>query len=175
MLDSLIGFSIRNKLIISILTLAWIAFGLYAAFQLPLDAVPDITNNQVQIVTISPALTPQEMERFVSQPIEMAVANVPNVTEIRSVSKFGLSIVTVVFSESVPILQARQLISEQLKIAETRIPAYIAPPELMPITTGLGEIYQYTLVPKKGYENRYSPTDLRTIQDWLVKRQMAGI
>ncbi|WP_027001312.1 CusA/CzcA family heavy metal efflux RND transporter [Hugenholtzia roseola] len=175
MLDNLIGFSIRNKLIISILTLVWIGFGLYAAFQLPLDAVPDITNNQVQIVTLSPALTPQEMERFVTQPIEMAVANVPNVTEIRSISKFGLSIVTVVFKESVPILQARQLISEQLKIAETNIPAYISPPELMPITTGLGEIYQYTLTPKEGYENRYSPTDLRTIQDWLIKRQMAGI
>lgn len=175
MLDQLIGFSIRHKFIVMILVLGLMAWGSYALLRLPLDAVPDITNNQVQVVLVSPALTPQEIERFVTMPIELALANLPKVEQVRSISKFGLSIVTVVFEDGADLLHARQLVGEQLKIAETQIPSTIGKPELMPITTGLGEIYQYTLVPKKGYEDKFSATDIRSIQDWQIKRQLSGI
>lgn len=112
---------------------------------LPIDAVPDITNNQVQIITISPTLAPQEVEQLITFPIEIAMSNIMNVEEIRSVSRFGLSLVTVVFKESVPTLQARQLISEQIQTVAGEIPTELGTPEMMPVTTGLGEIYQYTL------------------------------
>jgi cobalt-zinc-cadmium resistance protein CzcA len=175
MLDNLIGFSVRNKFIIAMLTLSVAVWGFYAALRLPLDAVPDITNNQVQVVLVSPALTPLEIERSVTMPIELAVANLPQVEQVRSVSKFGLSIVTIVFEEHADIYRARQLVAEQLKIAEQNIPANFGKPELMPITTGLGEVYQYTLKPQKGYEDKFSATDLRSIQDWQIKRQLSGI
>ncbi len=175
MIDRLIYFSIHNKLIISFLALSLIAWGIYSAQKLPLDAVPDITNNQVQIVTFSPTLAPLEVEKFITFPVEMALANIQNRVEIRSISRFGLSIVTVVFEEDMDLLKARQLVAEQLKAAENDIPPQFGSPEMMPITTGLGEIYQYTLVAQKGFENRYSPKDLRTVQDWIVKRHLAGI
>lgn len=142
---------------------------------LPVDAVPDITNNQVQIVTVSPTLAPQEVEKLITFPIEVAMSNIMNVQEIRSVSRFGLSVVTVVFKESVPILDARQLINEQIQTVAGEIPPELGTPEMMPITTGLGEIYQYTLEVAPGYENRYDAMELRTIQDWIVKRQLSGI
>lgn len=142
---------------------------------LPVDAVPDITNNRVQIVTVSPTLAPQEVEQLITFPIEVAMSNIMNVQEIRSVSRFGLSVVTVVFKESVPILDARQLINEQIQTVAREIPSELGTPEMMPITTGLGEIYQYTLDVEPGYEKRYDAMELRTIQDWIVKRQLSGI
>ena len=142
---------------------------------LPIDAVPDITNNQVQIVTVSPTLAPQEVEQLITFPIEIAMSNIMNVEEIRSVSRFGLSLVTVVFKESVPTLDARQLINEQIQTVMGDIPAELGTPELMPITTGLGEIYQYVLKVEPGYEKQYDAMELRTIQDWIVKRQLSGI
>ena len=142
---------------------------------LPIDAVPDITNNQVQIVTVSPTLAPQEVEQLITFPIEIAMSNIMNVEEIRSVSRFGLSLVTVVFKESVPTLDARQLINEQIQTVAGEIPTELGTPELMPITTGLGEIYQYVLKVAPGYEDKYDAMELRTIQDWIVKRQLSGI
>lgn len=142
---------------------------------LPIDAVPDITNNQVQIVTVSPTLAPQEVEQLITFPIEVAMSNIMNVVEIRSVSRFGLSVVTVVFKENVPTLDARQLINEQIQTVAGEIPPELGTPELMPITTGLGEIYQYVLTVALGYEHKYDAMELRTIQDWIVKRQLSGI
>lgn len=175
MFDAIIRFSIRNKLIIGAFVLALMGWGSYSAYQLPIDAVPDITNNQVVVITQTPALAAQEAERFITTPLELAMANLQNVEEIRSVSKLGLSVLTVVFTEDTDMLKARQLVSEQLQNAVKDIPADYGRPFLAPITTGLGEIYQYTLVPQPGYEGKYSLTELRTIQDWIVKRQLAGI
>ncbi|WP_291727165.1 efflux RND transporter permease subunit [Bernardetia sp.] len=175
MLDNLIGFSIRNKFIVFMGVLALIGWGTYSLLNLPLDAVPDITNNQVQIVTQSPTLAPQEVERFITTPVELSMANLPNVVEVRSVSKYGLSVVTIVFKEETLLLEARQLVSEQLTSISGEIPTHLGVPSLMPITTGLGEVYQYTLKIEDKFAKNYSITDLRTIQDWIVKRQMAGI
>lgn len=175
MLTRIIEFSVRNKLIIALLVMGLIAWGIYSVKSITIDAVPDITNNQVQVVTISPNLAAQEVEQFITYPIEMTMANVPNVVELRSVSRYGLSVVTVVFEEKVPILDARQLVGQQLALAKAEIPVSYGDPSLMPITTGLGEIYQYTLEVKRGYEEMYNTMDLRTIHDWLVKRQLNGI
>lgn len=142
---------------------------------LPVDAVPDITNNQVQIVTVSPTLAPQEVEQLITIPVETSMSNIMNVTEIRSVSRFGLSLVTVVFKESVPTLEARQLINEQIQTVAGEIPSELGTPEMMPITTGLGEIYQYVLKVDKAHKDEYDAMELRTIQDWIVRRQLSGI
>ena len=175
MFDAIIRFSIRNKLVIGAFVLALIGWGGYSAYHLPVDAVPDITNNQVVVITQTPALAAQEAERFITTPLELAMANLQHVEEIRSVSKLGLSVLTVVFTEDTEMLKARQLVSEQMQNALKDIPTDYGRPFLAPITTGLGEIYQYTLVPQPGYEGRYSLTELRSIQDWIVKRQLAGI
>ena len=175
MFQSIVRFAVTKKLFIGLTTLFLLAGGIYSMLTLPVDAVPDITNNQVQIVTVSPTLAPQEVEQLITFPIEVAMSNIMNVQEIRSVSRFGLSVVTVVFKESVPILDARQLINEQIQTVAGEIPSELGTPELMPITTGLGEIYQYTLEVAPGYENRYDAMELRTIQDWIVKRQLSGI
>lgn len=174
MIDKLISFSIRNKIIIGLFTLALIAWGSYSLKQLPIDAVPDITNNQVQVITIVPTLSAQETERFITAPVEIAMATIPDVIEIRSISRFGLSVITIVFKDEVNMYLARQLVGERIKEAESQIPAGIGTPELAPITTGLGEIYHYVLHTKKGYEKKYSAMDLRTMQDWIVKRQLSG-
>ena len=174
MLQKIILFSIKNKLIVGLMTLALVAWGMYNLTRLPIDAVPDITNNQVQIITVSPALGAQEVERLISFPVELAVASVPEVIEIRSFSRFGLSLVTIVFEEDTDIYWARQQITEKLKDAEAQIPPGLGTPTLAPVTTGLGEIYQYELHPAPGYESRYSATELRTIQDWIVRRQLLG-
>lgn len=174
MLDSIIKFSIKNKLIIGMLTIALVIWGLWSATKLPIDAVPDITNNQVQIITVCPTLAGQEVEQLVTFPIEQAIANLPDLEETRSISRFGLSTITVVFREHVDIYFARQLISERLKEAEEEIPKGIGRPELAPVSTGLGEVYQYILHPKKGSESKYSASDLRTMQDWIVARQIYG-
>lgn len=175
MFSKIVHFSIRKKLFVILTTLLLLAGGIYSMLTLPIDAVPDITNNQVQIVTVSPTLAPQEVEQLITFPIEVAMSNVMNVTEIRSVSRFGLSVVTVVFKESVPTLDARQLVSEQIQMVAGEIPSELGVPEMMPITTGLGEIYQYVLKVQPGYEKRYDAMELRTIQDWIVKRQLSGI
>lgn len=175
MFTKIVHFSIRKKLFVALTTLLLLAAGIYSMLTLPIDAVPDITNNQVQIVTVSPTLAPQEVEQLITFPIEIAMSNVMNVEEIRSVSRFGLSVVTVVFKEDVPTLDARQLVNEQIQMLAGEIPSELGTPELMPITTGLGEIYQYVLKVAPGYENRYDAMELRTIQDWIVKRQLSGI
>ncbi len=141
MIDRLIHFSINNKLFIGLMVIALIAWGGYSLKQLPIDAVPDITTNQVQIITLTPALAAQEVEQFITFPIEISMSNLPDVDEIRSISRFGISVITVVFDEDFDIYLGRQLISEQLKIAENDIPEGFGKPELGPITTGLGEVY----------------------------------
>ncbi len=175
MLEKIIGFSLKYKLIIILFTLTVFGFGIYAIVNIPVGAVPDITNNQVQVITTSGNLSTQEIEQFITAPVELEMANLPGVKEIRSVSKFGLSVVTIVFEERMGTYLPRQLIAEKIKSASANIPEGFGTPEMGPITTGLGEIYQYTLDVKPGYEKRYSPMDLRTIQDWLVKRQLSGI
>ncbi len=175
MIDSLILFSIRNKLIIGLFVLTLAGWGGYSLTQLPIDAVPDITTNQIQILTQSPTLAAQEVEQFVTTPLELAMANIPDVVEFRSVSKQGLSVITIVFKDDADILRAKQWVAEQIKSVEATIPPEFGSPGIAPLTTGLGEIYQYSLVPKKGYENRYDLMQLRSIQDWIVKRQLAGI
>lgn len=175
MFEAIVHFSIQKKLFVGLTTLFLLLGGIYAMMTLPIDAVPDITNNQVQIVTVSPTLAPQEVEQLITMPIEIAMSNIMNVEEIRSVSRFGLSLVTVVFKESVPTLDARQLINEQIQTVAGEIPTELGTPELMPITTGLGEIYQYVLSVEPGYEEKYDAMELRTIQDWIVKRQLSGI
>jgi len=174
MLDKIIHFSIHNKFIIGLFMLALIGVGGYSLSQLPIDALPDITNNQVQIITTSPTLATQEVEQFITYPIELAVKSIPKIEELRSVSRFGLSVVTVVFEEKADIYWARAQISERLKEAENTIPKGLGYPELAPISTGLGEIYQYVVFPEKGYEKQYSATDLRTIQDWIIRPQLIG-
>jgi heavy metal efflux system protein len=174
MINRIIDFSISNKFIIGLMTFALIAWGIYSITRLPIDAVPDITNNQVQVISIAPTLATQEIEKNITAPIEMAVATVPEVIELRSISRLGLSVITIVFNDNVDIYKARQQISERLKEAETQIPPGVTHPELAPVSTGLGEIYQYLLRVKDGYQGRYSETDLRTIQDWIVKRELLG-
>lgn len=173
--ERIIHFSIYNKLIIGFMTLALIIWGIYSAAHLPIDAQPDITNNQVQISTVAPTLGAQEVEQYITAPIELSMANIPKVIESRSISRSGLSVITVVFSDGADIYWARQLVAERLKEAEAEIPHDAGTPTMSPISTGMGEIYQYVIKPKRGYENKYTATDLRTIQDWIVTRQLAGI
>jgi len=174
MLDKIIQFSIKNKFGIGLFTVVLIVYGSYSLTQLPIDAVPDITNNQVQVITVTPTLATQEVEQFVTAPIERAMASLPDQEEIRSISRFGLSVVTIVFKDEVNIYFARQLVDQRLKVAEGEIPAGAGSPELAPVSTGLGEIYQYVLHTQKGFENKYSLSDLRTMQDWIVGRQLLG-
>lgn len=175
MLTKIIGFSVRNKLIVGLFTLALIGYGIYETTKLPIDAVPDITNNQVQVITIAPSFGATDIERLVTFPIEQANTNISGIKEIRSFSRFGLSLVTIVFNDEVDVYRARQQVSERLQKIQTQIPPGIGVPELGPISTGLGEIYQYVIRPEKGYENKYDATELRTIQDWIVRRQLLGV
>lgn len=175
MLEKIIGFSIKNKLIVLLFTGSIFAFGLFALTRIPIGAVPDITNNQVQVITTSRNLSTQDVEQFITYPIELEMANLPGVKEIRSVSKFGLSVVTIVFEDRLGTYLPRQLIAEKIKSASEKIPEGFGTPEMGPISTGLGEIYQYILDTKPGYDSLYSPMDLRTIQDWIVKRQLSGL
>ncbi len=175
MLNRIIEFSIRQKLLVGIMMLALIVWGIYSLQQLPIDALPDITNNQVQIITNSPSNGAEDIERFVTYPVEQTMATIPGIEEIRSFSRFGLSVVTVVFRENVEIYWARQQVSERLAEVGRNIPKGIGTSEVAPLTTGLGEIYQYVIHTKKGYENKYDATQLRTIQDWIVRRQLLGV
>ncbi len=175
MFDKIIAYSIQHKFVIGLLVAALIAWGLYSLRELPVDAVPDITNNQIQVMTTSPSLATLEVEQFITTPVELSLKNIQQLIEIRSVSRFGLSVVTVVFEEGMDLYLARQLVSEQLREAEENIPEGLGTPKLAPISTGLGEIYQYVVLPEKGMESKYSPTELRSIQDWIVVPQLSGI
>ena len=174
MIDKIIHFSIKNKLIIGIFTLGLVAWGVYSLSRLPVDAVPDITNNQVQVITLSPSLAAQEIERLITFPIEQTMAVIPEIAEIRSMSRFGLSVVTIVFHDDIDIYWGRQQVNEKLSEAKSNIPPGIGTPEMAPVSTGLGEIFQYVIHPKKGYEEKYNAMELRTIQDWIVRRQLLG-
>jgi cobalt-zinc-cadmium resistance protein CzcA len=175
MLERIIQFSIKNKLIIGLFVVALISYGIYDLRRLPIDAVPDITDNQVQVLTVAPALGAPDVERLITFPIEQVNNNIPGLKQIRSFSRFGLSVVTIVFNDDVDVYWARQQVSERLQQVQEQIPKEFGTPKLAPVTTGLGEIYQYVVRPKKGYENKYSPMDLRTIQDWIVRRQLLGV
>ncbi len=173
MINSIISFSIRNKALIWLLTIGLVIGGLFSMTKVPLDAVPDITNNQVLVITTAPNLGTEDIEQFVTYQVELAVANLPDVTEIRSVSRFGLSVVTIVFKDDAGTFLPRQLVSEALVEVKEKIPEGFGEPFMAPISTGLGEIYQYTLEVLPGYDTIYDDMELRTIQDWIVRRQMA--
>jgi cobalt-zinc-cadmium resistance protein CzcA len=175
MIDRIIEYSVRNKLVVGLLVLLMVAAGIYSATQLPVDAVPDITNNQVLIITASPSLAAPEVERLITAPTERLMASLPDLKEMRSISRFGLSNVTVVFDDNIDIAHARQQVSERLGQLKSMIPPGIGEPDMGPVTTGLGEVYQYYVVPKPGYENKYTLTELRTIQEWIVRRQLLGV
>ncbi|MEN8900041.1 MAG: CusA/CzcA family heavy metal efflux RND transporter [Nonlabens sp.] len=175
MLSYIINFSIKNKFLVLLFTSSIIGFGLYSLSQISIGAVPDVTNNQVQVITTSTNLSTQDMEQFITYPVELEMANLPGVQEIRSVSKFGLSVVTIVFDDDMGTYLPRQLIAEKIKSASEKIPEGFGTPEMGPITTGLGEIYQYILDVKPEFKDQYTPQDLRTIQDWVVRRQLSGI
>ncbi len=175
MINKIIAFSINNKLIIGLFTVALIVVGIWSVTKVPLDAVPDITNNQVQVITQAPNLGTEDIEQFVTYPIEVAMANLPSVTEIRSISRFGLSVVTIVFDDDMGTYLPRQLVAEKLTEVKEEIPQGFGVPSMGPISTGLGEIYQYTLKVDADHKEQYSSTDLRTMQDWIVARQMAMV
>lgn len=174
MFQKIIQLSIKNKVTIGMLTLVLIIWGTWSLSQLPFDSTPDITNNQVQVITQAPSLGAQEVELFITTPVEMALANIPRVEERRSISSSGLSVITLVFDDDADVYWARQQVSQQLKEAEEVIPQGKATIGMAPVTTGLGEIFHYTIRAKKGYEDKYSLSDLRTIQDWIVRKQLSG-
>ncbi|MEX0275478.1 MAG: efflux RND transporter permease subunit, partial [Flavobacteriaceae bacterium] len=175
MVSKIIDFNLRHKVVALMLVLALVGVGLFSLSRITIGAVPDVTNNQVQVITTSRNLATQDMEQFITYPVELEMANLPGVEEIRSISKFGLSVVTIVFDDAMGTYLPRQLIAEKIKSATEKIPEGFGTPEMGPISTGLGEIYQYTLDLKPGYGDTYSPMELRTLQDWVVKRQLAGI
>jgi len=175
MLNKIIGFSLKNKLIVSLFVIGLIGYGVYETTKLPIDAVPDITNNQVQVITIAPSFGATDIERLVTFPIEQANSNISGIKELRSFSRFGLSLVTIVFEDDIDIYWARQQVAERLQNVKSQIPPGIGNPELGPISTGLGEIYQYVVRAKKGYESKYDVMELRTIQDWVVRRQLLSV
>ena len=175
MLNKIIEFSIKNKLIVGLFTVVLIGYGIYQFTKLPIDAVPDITDNQVQVITSAPSLGATDIERLITFPIEQANSNIPGLKEIRSFSRFGLSVVTIVFDDAIDVYWARQQVTERLSAVKDQIPKGIGLPTLAPVTTGLGEIYQYAVRAKPGYEKKHNETELRTIQDWIVRRQLLGV
>lgn len=175
MLNAIIGFAIKNKLIVGLFIIALIGYGSYEFTKLPIDAVPDITDNQVQVITIAPSFGATDIERLVTFPIEQANNNISGLKEIRSFSRFGLSLVTIVFDDATDVYWARQQVAERLQKVQSQIPLGIGVPEMGPVSTGLGEIYQYVVRAKEGFEGKFNETDLRTIQDWIVRRQLLGV
>src|ERR1700682_2981678 len=173
MVDQLIAWSIRWRLFIVLLALGLVGAGIYAAIGLPIDAVPDVTTNQVQINSVAPAFTPLEMEQYVTSPIEVAMSSLPRKEEIRSISQFGLSQVTIVFPDDADLYAARQLVLERMRDVERDLPPGVAP-ELAPISTGLGEIYQFTVEDVSG-QKRYSLMERRTLLDWFIKQQLRTV
>ncbi|MFZ4797822.1 MAG: efflux RND transporter permease subunit, partial [Bacteroidia bacterium] len=175
MLNSIISFSVKQKLIIGLFTIALIGYGSYQFTKLPIDAVPDITNNQVQVITVAPSYGATDIERLVTFPIELANSNISGLHEIRSFSRFGLSLVTIVFEDGIDIYWARQQVAERLQQVQADLPKGIGSISMGPVTTGLGEIYQYSVRAKEGFESKYDAMELRTIQDWMVRRQLLGV
>jgi len=175
MIDRIIRFSIHHKLAVGLFVFALLGWGAYALNRLPIDALPDITNNQVQIITVAPTLASQEVEQYVTVPLESACANLPDMIELRSISKLGLSVITLVFKDEVSIYTARQMVNERILQARENIPLGVGKSELAPVATGLGEIYQYVLHTQKGFDSSYSPMELRSMQDWIVRRQLLGV
>src|SRR5690554_2742727 len=175
MIYRIISFSIHNKLVIGLMTLAIIGFGIFSMRTINLGSVPDITNNQVQVMTVSPNLSTEDIEQFVTYPVELEMGHLPGVEEIRSISRFGLSVVTIVFEEKVGTYHARQLVQEKLIDVRENIPEKFGTPSMGPITTGLGEIYQYNIEVEPGYDSIYDLTELRSVQDWIIARQLTLI
>jgi len=174
MLNKIIAYSIKNKLIIGLFIISLVGWGTFELTRLPIDAVPDITDNQVQIITVSPSLGATDIERLVTFPIEQACSSIPGTKQIRSFSRFGLSLITIVFEDKIDIYWARQQITEKLQNVKQNIPPGTGSPELAPVSTGLGEIFQYVLRPQKGFEGKFDAMELRTLQDWVVRRQLIG-
>jgi cobalt-zinc-cadmium resistance protein CzcA len=172
MLQAIIRFSIKHKLMVMLLVLMLIIKGLFELSRLPLDALPDVTSNQVQVITVSPALAAPEVERLVTFTIEQYCSNIQGIVEMRSISRFGLSVVTLVFDDQTDVYWARQQVAERLGYIKDEIPIGAGMPFMAPLTTGLGEVYQYILKPAPGYEKIYSLAELRSIQDWIVRRQL---
>ena len=175
MLNKIIEFSVKQKLIIGLFILFLIGYGSYEVTKLPIDAVPDITNNQVQIITVAPSLGATDIERLVTFPVEQANSNIPGLIELRSFSRFGLSVVSLVFNDETDVYWARQQVQERLQNVKDQIPKGVGIPSMGPITTGLGEIYQYVVKAKKGFQTKYDETELRTIQDWVVRRELLRV
>ena len=173
MFQKLITYSIHNKLVVGVATLALIVWGVWSLIHLPFDATPDITNNQVQVITQAPSLGAQEVEQNITTPVEMALANIPRIEERRSISRSGLSVITLVFDDAADIYWARSQVAQVLETISKELPNNTET-EMGPIATGLGEIYHYTVRAKEGYEHKYSLTQLRTIQDWIVRKQLAA-
>lgn len=173
MFQKLITYSIRHKLVIGVLSIALAIWGIWSLVHLPFDSTPDITDNQVQVITQAPSLGAQEVEQYVTTPVEMALANIPRIQERRSISRSGLSVITLVFDNNADIYWARSQVSQVVEQLEKELPKNTET-EMGPIATGLGEIYHYTVRAKKGYEDKYSLTDLRTLQDWIVRKQLSG-
>lgn len=175
MIDRIVHFSVRNKLVTGLLLLAFLGWGAWSVAHLPIDALPDVTNNQVLVNTVAPNLATQEVEQFITFPLEQAFKNLPDVVELRSVSRSGLSVITVVFKDQVPLYLTRQLVAERIAEAQDQIPPGYGKPEMAPPTTGIGEIYQYTLAVDSAHQGQYDLTELRTLQDWVVRRQLLGV
>lgn len=173
MFQKLITYSIRHKLVIGVLSIALTIWGVWSLVHLPFDSTPDITDNQVQVITQAPSLGAQEVEQYVTTPVEMALANIPRIQERRSISRSGLSVITLVFDDAADIYWARSQVSQVVEQLEKELPKNTET-EMGPIATGLGEIYHYTIRAKEGYEHKYSLTQLRTMQDWIVRKQLSG-
>ena len=173
MFQKLITYSIRHKLVIGVLSIALVIWGVWSLIHLPFDSTPDITDNQVQVITQAPSLGAQEVEQYVTTPVEMALANIPRIQERRSISRSGLSVITLVFDDAADIYWARSQVSQVVEQLEKELPKNTET-EMGPIATGLGEIYHYTIRAKEGYEHKYSLTQLRTMQDWIVRKQLSG-
>ena len=173
MFQKLITYSIRHKLVVGVFTIALVIWGIVSLIHLPFDSTPDITDNQVQVITQAPSLGAQEVEQYVTTPVEMALANIPELKERRSISRSGLSVITLVFDDDADIYWVRSQVSQMLTQVEKDLPKNVET-EMGPIATGLGEIYHYTVRAEKGYEHKYSLTQLRTIQDWIVRKQLSG-
>ena len=173
MFQKLITYSIRHKLVIGVLSIALAIWGVWSLMHLPFDSTPDITDNQVQVITQAPSLGAQEVEQYVTTPVEMALANIPRIQERRSISRSGLSVITLVFDDAADIYWARSQVSQVVEQLEKKLPKNTET-EMGPIATGLGEIYHYTIRAKEGYEHKYSLTQLRTMQDWIVRKQLSG-
>lgn len=175
MIDRIITFSVRNKLITGLLLLAFIGWGAWSVTHLAIDALPDVTNNQVLVNTIAPNLATQEVEQFITFPLEQAFKNLPDVVELRSVSRSGLSVITVVFKDEVPLYLTRQLVAERITEVQAQIPPGYGTPEIAPPTTGTGEIFQYTLAVDSAHKGQYDLLELRTLQDWVVRKHLLGV